>query len=1015
MKTSVLLHAETLALSVEEIREEKDVCLDAGIELDSFTETKEGKAVVRHTCIVPEGHAYTGLLETEEEIRCTYPFQLDRFQILALKCLERDESILVSAHTSAGKTLIAEYAIHLSILRKQRVIYTSPIKALSNQKYRELNEKFGDVGLMTGDVTLNPDSTCIVMTTEILRNMIYKGTEILRETHFVVFDEVHYMRDRERGVVWEETIILLPSTTRFIFLSATIPNAEEFARWIVSIHKQPCHVIYTEKRPTPLEHYLYSNDTSSERHGRREIPGGRVSRNTFQRHFRPGAGDLEGASSAESSLCGANKNMHLIVNKEGEFQTRSFQALPKTVAHGYNRRRESINVVDVLKTLQATNNLPAIIFSFRRKECETYALTVKTKFDFTGEREKETIDMIFSNALNSLREEDRKLKQITGLKDMLLRGVGVHHSGLLPIAKEIIEILFQENLLKVLFATETFSIGLNMPARCVVFTSIKKFDGVSTRFVTSGEYIQMSGRAGRRGTDKIGNVVLALESSVQVDAKQIKQILHGPSNPLDSAFRLSYNTILNILRLDGMDEEHVIRHSFLQFRQEMKGKALIREIDPLLSAHRAAKAEMEQFLQKRADKDMFEHYFDMHIQLLCAPKLLFPNGVPKSLLVQNRILEIQRIAERSVEIEDSQISCLDITALPRRELCILLSARKENEGFIEVFVQGGETESIPVSSILRVSNSTLEFKAPLNSNGMVKKQEFFAEFFKTVSEGQERKYFASGTEIPFYCPSDLGMHKEAQKNLALIQSKCLSLHSEWLSSLPSSDKEEVWHALNTRSLILSLEEKIKGLNSQKEQTKLIMLNEYKNKRQILQALGYTANNEVLMKGKVASEISSGDELLLTEMLFNNEFSSLPPGRICSLLSCIVFDEKTDEITLTDQSKEAYKILQATISRVILEFKRLDTTFKDTEYLEKFCPNLMDVVYLWTEGHSFAEICNTTEVFEGSIIRCFRRLEEVLKEMCRASKVIGNVEMENKFSAAISLIKRDIVFANSLYL
>lgn len=187
----------------------------------------------------------------------TYPFNLDPFQSVSVACLERNESVLVSAHTSAGKTAVAEYAIAMSFRDKQRVIYTSPLKALSNQKYRELSQEFSDVGLMTGDVTLSPNASCLVMTTEILRGMLYRGSEVLKEVAWVIFDEIHYMKDRERGVVWEESIIFLPPAIKMVFLSATMSNATEFAEWICNIHKQPCHVVYTDFRPTPLQHYVF--------------------------------------------------------------------------------------------------------------------------------------------------------------------------------------------------------------------------------------------------------------------------------------------------------------------------------------------------------------------------------------------------------------------------------------------------------------------------------------------------------------------------------------------------------------------------------------------------------------------------------------------------------------------------------------------------------------------------------------------------------------------------------------
>lgn len=205
----------------------------------------------------PSVHGTLGDPQWTGPMEKSYPFVLDNFQSKAVACIERNESVLVAAHTSAGKTVVAEYAIAKSLNNKQRVIYTSPLKALSNQKFRELSEEFGSVGLMTGDVTLNEGAQCVVMTTEILRSMIYRGADVIREVSWVIFDEIHYMQDRERGVVWEEVIISLPSAIRMVFLSATLPNCFQFGEWVASLHNSPCHVIITDYRPTPLVHYGY--------------------------------------------------------------------------------------------------------------------------------------------------------------------------------------------------------------------------------------------------------------------------------------------------------------------------------------------------------------------------------------------------------------------------------------------------------------------------------------------------------------------------------------------------------------------------------------------------------------------------------------------------------------------------------------------------------------------------------------------------------------------------------------
>lgn len=446
---------------------------------------------VRHEVAVPENYPYVPLHQHvyRDPPARTYPFTLDPFQKLAVGCIERNESVLVSAHTSAGKTVVAEYAIATALRDKQRVIYTSPIKALSNQKYRELQEDFGDVGLMTGDVTINSEASCLVMTTEILRSMLYRGSEVMREVAWVIFDEIHYMRDKERGVVWEETLILLPDTVRHVFLSATIPNAKQFARWICQIHTQPCHVVYTNYRPTPLQHYLF-----------------------------PSGGD----------------GIYLVVDEKSTFREDNFQKAlnifgdqPSGEVLGENKRKRPrssggkkgatsgpSDLYKIVKMIMTKNYQPVIVFSFSKRECESNAMQV-AKLDFNTDDEKNLVNSVFTNAIESLNEEDRTLPQIEGILPLLKRGIGVHHSGLLPILKEVIEILFQEGLLKVLFATETFSIGLNMPARTVVFTSVRKFDGKDYRWVSGGEYIQMSGRAGRRGLDSRGIVILMLDEKME--------------------------------------------------------------------------------------------------------------------------------------------------------------------------------------------------------------------------------------------------------------------------------------------------------------------------------------------------------------------------------------------------------------------------------------------------------------------------------------------------------------------
>ena len=471
---------------------------------------------IQHQVALPPDldYEYVPLSEhkSPDEPARTWKFKLDPFQSLSVASIERDESVLVSAHTSAGKTVVAEYAIAQCLRRNQRVIYTSPIKALSNQKYRDFEGIFGDVGLMTGDVTINPTASCLVMTTEILRSMLYRGSEIMREVAWVVFDEIHYMRDKTRGVVWEETIIMLPDKVRYVFLSATIPNAFQFAEWIARIHHQACHVVYTDFRPTPLQNYFFPAGGT----GARLIVDekGNFNEENFNTVMKE-VEDRKGADPADVNAKQKGKGKNKKINKGGADEG------------------SDINKIIRMSIKRKLN--PVIVFNFSKRDCENMAMSI-TNLVFNDDSEKDMVRRVFTNAISSLAEQDRELPQIANILPLLEKGIGVHHSGLLPILKETIEILFQESLIKVLFATETFSIGLNMPAKTVVFTQVTKWDGVKRRPLTSSEYVQMAGRAGRRGLDDRGIVLMMIDDKLEPDTA--RQIVTGQQDRLNSAFYL---------------------------------------------------------------------------------------------------------------------------------------------------------------------------------------------------------------------------------------------------------------------------------------------------------------------------------------------------------------------------------------------------------------------------------------------------------------------------------------------
>ena len=532
----------------------------------------------------------------------SFPFELDPFQKQAVMRLERRENVFVSAHTSAGKTVVAEYAISMALSLHSRLIYTSPIKALSNQKYKELKEKYGDVGIITGDVCVNRKASVLIMTTEILRSIIYIGDDLIRDVSFVVFDEVHFMNDEERGVVWEESMILLPPTITLIFLSATTPSPQVFSEWIGRMKQRKVCVISTPHRPVPLVHSLHVpsphhthalgydeefgtyNETSMMTRGEEEKKGGSQKEEEEEEDDNVGSG-------VDMSVLHRSLKIFPVKNIGEKYLEDGLHDCERFItSHMSKKRRDNPaprrhqcggggnknDWRDLAKALIASNLTPCIIFLFSRKMCEQKAHILSDQ-SFLTKGERARVVGFVNSALASLSAHDRNLPQIKVTLDHLKSGVGVHHSGLLPILKEITEMLFQMNLVRVLIATETFAMGVNFPAKCVVFGGLRKHDGTSLRFLHPGEYTQMSGRAGRRGIDPFGHVLICTwQDPPKTDT--LKTLLTGESPSLSSQFRLTYSMILNLLRSHDMNVEDVMRRSFSEFHtQRLLGGRDVRE------------------------------------------------------------------------------------------------------------------------------------------------------------------------------------------------------------------------------------------------------------------------------------------------------------------------------------------------------------------------------------------------------------------------------------------------------
>ena len=810
-----------------------------------------------HEVAVPPGVEFEPLKLSEQKPAKEYPFILDPFQKESVLCLENNQSVLVSAHTSAGKTVVAEYAIAMSLRDKQRVIYTTPIKALSNQKYRELYEEFQDVGLMTGDVTINPSASCLVMTTEILRSMLYRGSELMREMAWVVFDEIHYMRDKERGVVWEETIILLPDNVHYVFLSATIPNARQFAEWICFLHKQPCHVVYTEYRPTPLEHYIF-----------------------------PAGGD----------------GIHNVVDTKGQFREENFNTAMSVLqdgdaAKGDQRGKKGgfkgeSNCFKIVKMIMERNFAPVIVFSFSKKDCEAYALQM-SKLEFNTKEEQKLVQEVFNNAIDTLSDEDKTLPQVEHVLPLLKKGIGIHHSGLLPLLKETIEILFAEGLIKALFATETFAMGLNMPARTVLFTSARKFDGKDYRWITSGEYIQMSGRAGRRGLDDKGLVILMVDEKMSPASGKV--IVKGQPDPLNSAFHLTYNMVLNLLRVEEINPEYMLERSFYQFQNYAAIPELIDELKKLELKYNSFEIKNEeQIASYYKIKQQLQNLNKELLSFIQKPMYVLPFLQPGRLIrVKNDqddfnycvVVNFQKKANQSmVPIEADPMYVIEVLAY------ITKDSSKDSSKISSVkpcpWNQAGEMVVIPVMLHLMTHISAIRLYVPKD----LRPRDNRMAVFKSLQEVERR--FPDG--LPQLDPmEDMGIK---EKGLMQVVKKIKAFEDRKFSHPLHKDKKlvEIYEHYEEKAQI-GVE--IKAVKAKlKEKRSLLQMDELKCRKRVLRRMGYATPADVIeTKGRVACEIDSADEIVVTEMLFNGVFNNLTPQQCAALLSCFVFQERASEM------------------------------------------------------------------------------------------------------------------------
>ncbi|CAD1784778.1 similar to Saccharomyces cerevisiae YLR398C SKI2 Ski complex component and putative RNA helicase, mediates 3'-5' RNA degradation by the cytoplasmic exosome [Maudiozyma barnettii] len=969
----------------------------------------------------------------------TWPFELDTFQKEAVYHLEQGDSVFVAAHTSAGKTVVAEYAIAMAKRNMTKTIYTSPIKALSNQKFRDFKETFEDidVGLITGDVQINPEANCLIMTTEILRSMLYRGADLIRDVEFVVFDEVHYVNDQDRGVVWEEVIIMLPQHVKFILLSATVPNTYEFANWIGRTKQKNIYVISTPQRPVPLEINIWakgkllpvitpgrefvesnfkehksllsgddsknSSSKTGESKGGVQRGGGRGGQRGGRGGQRGGRGGQRGGQHGGRGGGGGSRGAGAVGSNKRQFFRRA----------GPNKKTWP-QLVDFLRSKDL---LPMVAFVFSKKRCEEYADWLDG-VNFSNNKDKSQIHMFVEKSITRLKKDDRELPQILKIRSLLERGIAVHHGGLLPIVKELIEILFAKGFIKVLFATETFAMGLNLPTRTVVFSEIQKHDGNGLRDLTPGEFTQMAGRAGRRGLDKTGTVIIMAYEPFS--SLSFKEITLGVPTKLESQFRLTYNMILNLLRIEALKVEEMIKYSFSENTNQTskpEHEKIIRELQGQLESVKEYDCDccgndLDQFLDA---SNRYREKTNLMMEEISKSNSVHRILKEGRLIVfrdQNNDLRLGFIVRNSI---NQGVAVVMVFTEPNK----LTDGETNHLIYLPDFIDYTKTaigsfrevpyfmDKIPYTSIELITayNLKVPFASIIKQEPeVIEKFKFEMKIILKLSDRfKETSYGMKGSlKAHQYIQERENIRKELISFKSAICPK-LALHF-----IPKYKKYQIEKNINHLKHLMSDE----NLN---------LLPNYEHRLDVLQSAGFIdPNHNVLLKGRVACEINSGYELVLTELILDNFLGDFEPEEIVALLSVFVYEGRTREeeppivtprlVKGKQRIQEIYKNMLA-----IYEENQVTLTQEEAEFLEKKRFAMVNVVYEWARGMSFKEIMEISPEAEGTVVRVITWLDEICREVKTASIIIGNSNLHMKMDKAQELIKRDIVFAASLYL
>jgi ATP-dependent RNA helicase HelY len=893
-----------------------------------------------------------------------YSFGLDQFQLDGCTALEKGHGVLVAAPTGAGKTVVGEFAVHLALAQGRKCFYTTPIKALSNQKYGDLVKRYGAdrVGLLTGDNSINGDAPVVVMTTEVLRNMLYAGSSALDGLGYVVMDEVHYLADRFRGAVWEEVIIHLPESVQLVSLSATVSNAEEFGEWLETVRGET-QIIVSEHRPVPLWQHV--------------LAGGRLY-------------DLyAGADPHEADVARVNPELVRFAREEERFGFAPRGGRPGGRGGRSRRIPPPPSRVDVIERLDAAGLLPAITFIFSRAGCDAAVQQfLRSGVRLLTEDQRARVRAHVSARCAELPAEDLNVLGYHDFADGLERGVAAHHAGMLPTFKEIVEELFAAGLVKAVFATETLALGINMPARSVVLEALVKWNGEFHADVTPGEYTQLTGRAGRRGIDIEGHAVVVWRPGL--DPRALAGLASTRTYPLRSSFKPSYNMAVNLVGQVGkVRARALLESSFAQFQADKAVVGLTRQLRRNQEALEGYREAMSCHLGD------FDEYMNLRREL------------------SDREAELSRqgATQRRAAAADA------LAALKTGDIIVVPSGRRA--GLAVVLDPGldagrdGPRPRVLTAERQVVTLSLLDFPVPVEPSGWMR----IPKSFNAKSPQARRDLAAALRTKAGYADGDKPARPRRERSAAADDAEIARLRKV-LRAHPChgcEDRENHARWAERHSRLAreneSLERRVKGRTHSIART-------FDRVCSVLTVLGYLDGERVTAEGRRLARIYSELDLLAAECLRERVWDGLSPAELASAVSLLVYESRSAEDSgpprlPTGAAREA---IERTL-RLWVSVHELEGDHT-VDFQREPDAGFAWAAYQWAAGHRLDTVLEESGLPAGDFVRWCKQLIDLLGQLADAAGTMAqqspdSARIRESAQAAAQLLRRGVVAYSSV--